>query len=172
MCEIVWWVAGGVYRSPFREKEREKRVAAGKGDVNPFLSSRLSLTSPHTPPPAHIPEMAAAGMDWDALLAQSEELAAGVSRAWGAPSRIARLIAAVFFCMHRPPHPPTLYPDSLTTPITQDAHGFPRVERDLAQVERFSASLKERTARVVADAGADRAAAARLLAAEGVNTRR
>lgn len=62
-----------------------------------------------------------------------------------------------------------------TTPlpcISQDAHGFPRVERDLAQVERFSASLKERTARVVADVGADRAAAARLLAAEGVNTRR
>jgi hypothetical protein len=67
-------------------------------------------------------------------------------------------------------------PHSLTpispSPPTQDAHGFPRVERDLAQVERFSAALKERTARVVADAGADRAAAARLLAAEGVNTRR
>jgi hypothetical protein len=69
--------------------------------------------------------------------------------------------------------PPThARPHTLLTPPPQDAHGFPRIERDLAQVERFSAALKERTARVVADAGADRAAAARLLAAEGVNTRR
>ena len=110
-------------------------------------------------------------MDWDALLAQSEALAAEV-RVWSA--RAERRRAASNRCelslSRLPPRLTHLHPPSPS--ISQDAHGFPRVERDLAQVERFSTALKERTARVVPDAGADRAAAARLLAAEGVNTRR
>ena len=105
-------------------------------------------------------------MDWDALLQQSEELAARVS--------FGRAGGAVFFARRcdgarqKTRTPLTRLPTPL--PHTQDSHGFPRVERDLLQVERYAAALRARVAR--ADAGSDAAAAARLLAAEGVNTRK
>jgi len=51
------------------------------------------------------------------------------------------------------------------------AAAFPRVERDLLQVEAYASALRQRLAR--ADGGrGDAAAAARLLAHEGVNTRK
>lgn len=52
----------------------------------------------------------------------------------------------------------------------QDTQGFPRVERDLLQVEQYSQQLKARAARIY-PAG-DALAATRLLAQEGLNTRK
>ena len=52
----------------------------------------------------------------------------------------------------------------------QDTQGFPRVERDLLQVEQYSQQLKARAARI--DPAGDALAATRLLAQEGLNTRK
>lgn len=52
----------------------------------------------------------------------------------------------------------------------QDSQGLPQVERDLLQVEQLSQKLKARTAR--ADAGQQTLAATRLLAHEGLDTRK
>ncbi len=119
-------------------------------------------------------------MDWDALLQQSEELAAGVrwrgggagarwSRGGGGAASPGRRAAGGPAPMARAsPAPRRAHAPIPSSP--QDAHGFPRVERDLAQVERYASALRARVAR--ADAGADAAAASRLLAAEGVHTRK
>jgi nuclear pore complex protein Nup93 len=53
---------------------------------------------------------------------------------------------------------------------TQDSQGIPQVERDLLQVEQLSQKLKARTARI--DSGSQTIAATRLLAQEGLNTRK
>ena len=55
-------------------------------------------------------------------------------------------------------------------PTFQDAEGFPRVERDLLQVEHFSQKLRAKVTRT--DHGEDAFAATRLLAQEGLNNRR
>ncbi len=52
----------------------------------------------------------------------------------------------------------------------QDTQGFPRVERDLLQVEQYSQELKAKAARI--DPSGDALAATRLLAQEGLNTRK
>ena len=52
----------------------------------------------------------------------------------------------------------------------QNSQGLPQVERDLLQVEQLSQKLKARTAR--ADAGQQTLAATRLLAQEGLDTRK
>ena len=54
--------------------------------------------------------------------------------------------------------------------VLQDTQGFPRVERDLLQVEQYSQQLKARAARI--DPAGDALAATRLLAQEGLNTRK
>ena len=54
--------------------------------------------------------------------------------------------------------------------MSQDAQGVPQVERDLLQVEALSQRLKQRTAR--ADTGSQTLAATRLLAQEGLDTRK
>lgn len=53
--------------------------------------------------------------------------------------------------------------------LAQEA-AFPRVQRDILQVEQYSQKLRGRAVR--ADAGADALEASRLLAGEGVNPRR
>ena len=110
------------------------------------------------------------GVDWDALVQQSEELAAGGRR--GGEGRMSETKTAGARWGRGLPPPPLTHtlPSPPPPSPPQDAHGFPRVERDLLQVERYAAALRARVAR--ADAGADAAAAARLLAAEGVNTRK
>ena len=52
----------------------------------------------------------------------------------------------------------------------QESQGFPRVERDVLQVEQFSAKLRAKAAR--ADATSEALDASRLLAQEGLNPRR
>ena len=52
----------------------------------------------------------------------------------------------------------------------QDNKGIPQVQRDLHQVEQLSRNLRAKTARL--DAGAETIAATRLLAHEGLNTRK
>lgn len=52
----------------------------------------------------------------------------------------------------------------------QDSQGIPQVERDLLQVEQLSQKLKSRTTRV--DSGSQTLAATRLLAQEGLNSRK
>ena len=116
--------------------------------------------------------------DWDQLLQQSEDLAARVS------DRSAHV------CLCRTRVLPTVYlkqptlstcQDSNTLLINglsiegthhvmQDTQGFPRVERDLLQVEQYSQQLKARAARI--DPAGDALAATRLLAQEGLNTRK
>jgi hypothetical protein len=51
----------------------------------------------------------------------------------------------------------------------QDTQGFPRVDRDISQVEAFSSNLKAKSQRL--DTHADALAATRLLAQEGFNSR-
>lgn len=50
----------------------------------------------------------------------------------------------------------------------QDTHGFPRVDRDISQVEAFSQNLKAKSQRL--DSHGDALAATRLLAQEGFNS--
>ena len=50
----------------------------------------------------------------------------------------------------------------------QDTQGFPRVERDISQVEAFSQSLKAKSHGL--DSHGDALAATRLLAQEGFNS--
>lgn len=52
----------------------------------------------------------------------------------------------------------------------QDGQEFPRIDRDLSQVQQFSAKLKAKSARL--DATADSLAATQLLAQEGFNAPR
>ena len=52
----------------------------------------------------------------------------------------------------------------------QDSQGIPQIERDLLQVEQLSQKLKARTARI--DSGSQTLAATRLLAQEGLNSRK
>lgn len=52
----------------------------------------------------------------------------------------------------------------------QDNKGIPQLQRDLHQVEQLSRNLRAKTARL--DAGAETIAATRLLAHEGLNTRK
>eukprot|EP00193_Tetraselmis_chui_P015810 CAMPEP_0177789418 /NCGR_PEP_ID=MMETSP0491_2-20121128/22735_1 /TAXON_ID=63592 /ORGANISM="Tetraselmis chuii, Strain PLY429" /LENGTH=84 /DNA_ID=CAMNT_0019311273 /DNA_START=12 /DNA_END=263 /DNA_ORIENTATION=+ len=54
--------------------------------------------------------------------------------------------------------------------LARDGQGLPWVQRDLLQVEEYSARLKSRTNRI--NASEDRIAATRLLAGEGLNTSR
>ena len=66
-------------------------------------------------------------------------------------------------------------PCSMTTTegqmyCVQDNKGIPQVQRDLHQVEQLSRNLRAKTARL--DAGAETIAATRLLAHEGLNTRK
>lgn len=153
------------------------------------------------------------GMDWDALLQQSEELAAGVrvgerrrkkedvldgqsngKRTNECPSHRSKRQKSnpspgTFFAVSHSYLSLSLSPrasvltirlslfvqKSTTTKmfIKQDsaaAAAFPRVERDLLQVEAYASALRARLAR--ADGRGDAAAAARLLAHEGVNTRK
>ena len=56
------------------------------------------------------------------------------------------------------------------TAVAQDTQGFPRVERDLRQVEQYSQELKVKAARI--DPAGDALAATRLLAQEGLSTRK
>lgn len=142
------------------------------------------------------------GMDWDALLQQSEELAAGVraGRQRKDGERCFSTSATQSIEKRMPVHSitspghlsaPSLF-ISLSPRQTHDfdlalpfreknntgktlqdsaaAAAFPRVERDLLQVEAYASALRARLAR--ADGRGDAAAAARLLAHEGVNTRK
>ena len=52
----------------------------------------------------------------------------------------------------------------------QDSQGIPQVERDLLQVEQLSQKLKSKTARI--DSRSQTLAATRLLAQEGLNSRK
>ncbi|KAK9915316.1 hypothetical protein WJX75_007541 [Coccomyxa subellipsoidea] len=52
----------------------------------------------------------------------------------------------------------------------RDSQGIPQIERDLLQVEQLSQKLKARTARI--DSGSQTLAATRLLAQEGLNSRK
>jgi hypothetical protein len=52
----------------------------------------------------------------------------------------------------------------------QESQGFPRVERDVVQVEQFSEKLRAKAARV--NATSEALDASRLLAQEGLNPRR
>lgn len=54
--------------------------------------------------------------------------------------------------------------------MLQDNKGIPQVQRDLQQVEQLSRNLRAKTVRL--DAGAETIAATRLLAHEGLNTRK
>jgi len=141
-------------------------------------------------------------MDWDALLQQSEELAAGVRRVGREEERrtmqirrqsnaslsIDRRRGSIIRPSSSPREPLYISPRTLThahdhflqsraqinqKKTIQDsaaAAAFPRVERDLLQVEAYASALRARLAR--ADGRGDAAAAARLLAHEGVNTRK
>lgn len=60
-------------------------------------------------------------------------------------------------------------PCSLGVLLPQEA-AFPRVQRDILQVEQYSQKLRSRTAR--ADATAETLEASRLLAHEGLNPRK
>lgn len=53
---------------------------------------------------------------------------------------------------------------------TQESQGFPRVERDVLQVEQFSQKLRGKASRL--DATSEALDASRLLAQEGLNPRR
>ena len=67
---------------------------------------RSRARTPDPPPPRVWTTMAAAGMDWDALLAQSEELAAGVRFFF--PPLLASLPPSLALhapASHRPPAP-------------------------------------------------------------------
>ena len=61
-------------------------------------------------------------------------------------------------------------PSDASMPVAQDTQGFPRVERDLRQVEQYSQELKAKAARI--DLAGDALAATRLLAQEGLSTRK
>ena len=68
------------------------------------------------------------------------------------------------------PIPPPLTGRHWTSLCLQDAEGFPRVERDLVQVEQLSQKLRAKAAR--ADHSEEAFAATRLLAQEGLNNRK
>lgn len=68
-----------------------------------------------------------------------------------------------------PPPPSADVHCLLCSALAQEA-GFPRVQRDIAQVEQYSQKLRSRAAR--ADATAESLEASRLLAAEGLNPRK
>ena len=116
--------------------------------------------------------------DWDQLLQQSEELAFRVScSAEGSPRRNtyelscasqhhSGAVSLILMCYTS--H--AMLVDDCHERYTQDNKGVPQIQRDLQQVEQLSKNLSAKTARL--DAGAEAVAATRLLAHEGLNTRR
>ena len=116
--------------------------------------------------------------DWDQLLQQSEELAYRVSCF---VDTVLRCITPELHCIseHRGGSVVrlSLYCTSHAMlgadchqRYTQDNKGVPQIQRDLQQVEQLSKNLRAKTARL--DAGAEAVAATRLLAHEGLNTRK
>ena len=116
--------------------------------------------------------------DWDQLLQQSEELAFRVScsldkslqRKTSELSRASQHHggAVSLTLMDYTSH--AMLVDDCHERYTQDNKGVPQIQRDLQQVEQLSKNLSAKTARL--DAGAEAVAATRLLAHEGLNTRK
>ncbi len=104
------------------------------------------------------------GTDWDQLLQQSEDLAVRVRSSSSTPLDASHRLET------RLPHPLFDIGRHNTRLPSQDAEGFPRVERDLVQVEQLSQKLRARAAR--ADHSEEAFAATRLLAQEGLNNRK
>ena len=71
------------------------------------------------------------GGDWDALVQQSEELAAGVRRGGGGRTSETKTAGARWGRGLPPPPLTHTLPSPPPPSPPQDAHGFPRVERDL-----------------------------------------
>ena len=102
--------------------------------------------------------------DWDQLLLASEDLVLRVSASHGEPAAFEW--TSTGSCIHLHKSTSTL----MLSWAVQEGQGFPRVERDVLQVEQFSQKLRAKATRV--DATSEALDASRLLAQEGLNPRR